>query len=361
MRSSEAGPIRIKYLNIESQAVDEELESSANYFSNALNIYSRLVPITVSCEGHQIDVSDADIAIIFKPSQGLHPHGFKSLTCANEDSEMQYPIAGIIYSNNFNKHEIFPLIVASTIRVLGLNFDQIDFWKKNQKGEPYASRPIVEGDSNGKTKQFLNSPIALALLREAFDTNDLIGIELEDHPSTQGMIFWEARHFRFEIMSLSIPYDVYVATFTLGALEDSSWYFPNYAMSNKPYLGRGEGKKYFSGPCKYGDSGVDQKFWCVNENQDTCGPMHLSIVECEDKSKYHDFGVNDGCPQTQNKHKLCRYPPYGDNSGINQRCINVFNNGRNSECVDVIFCSKTDANILYLNKVVKCPFTGGKV
>ena len=115
-------------------------------------------------------------------------------------------------------------------------------------GGPVRSNVTTMYSQGGKTVEAVVTPNALAAARDHFDCPTLAGVELEDGVPQAA---WETRIYDGEIMSgeTTISNDRALSAITLGLLEDTGWYIPDYSVAEPFSWGKGEGCGFAQDTC----------------------------------------------------------------------------------------------------------------
>jgi len=103
---------------------------------------------------------------------------------------------------------------------------------------------------NGSNRTVLDVAPLTSKLRVFFGCSSLPGAFLEDDggAGTEGSHF-ERRHFMYETMTSGVIHGRRVSEFSLGVLEASGWYMPNYTYAEPFYFGQGEGCNFLYQDC----------------------------------------------------------------------------------------------------------------
>ena len=371
-RSSELGPLRLKFINKDGLPLDEILEGVSSYFYHAVSVKSLLVPIEVSdCNGNSIYESDVDMVIIVQATSDYNGIGLTGHTCANEENLMQNPIAGYILvyeSLSLSTEEYFAVIFASTLRVLGIDYNQLPLWKKNQFGEVYDINPIYTSDQGS----YLVTPKVIERLSIEFGTSNLVGLKISTISSEATGLMWDMKVLRGDVLSSIFFKESYISTVSLAALEDSGWYTVDYTMGSAPFYGRGKGDEYFASTCTEVET-TDGEEWCTAPGT-TCTYLRLKSAYCFDQNYYDNFFISDHCAIPVEYMGNCRYSDSSSNTneevfGLNSRCFmsslspsgNDPLTGSLPVCYEVLSCLDTAVLVKIGSATVECPFTGGDI
>lgn len=100
----------------------------------------------------------------------------------------------------------------------------------------------------------IDVPALTNKLREYFGCVDLEGAYMENNGG-KGSIgsHFEKRFFLYEVMSSGAIHDRRVSELSLGMLEASGWYLPDYNMAEPYYFGQGKGCEFIRGAEKEGE------------------------------------------------------------------------------------------------------------
>jgi len=110
---------------------------------------------------------------------------------------------------------------------------------------------------DGSTAIVIQAEPIRTMLRNFFGCSTLAGAYLENTggSGTAGSHF-ERRQFAYEAMTSGLIYQMQMSQFTLGILESTGWYAPDYSYADAFFFGQGEGCGFATGACtsgKYAD------------------------------------------------------------------------------------------------------------
>jgi len=125
--------------------------------------------------------------------------------------------------------------------VLGFSTSLYQYYR-NAWGQPRSI--VVDANNRIVTEQVVN------MARTFFDCMQMNGVELENQggQGTAGS-HWEMRIFRDEYMVGILPLSPKVGTITLGLLEDTGWYKPQYEDAQRVIFGEYQGCDFVNKPC----------------------------------------------------------------------------------------------------------------
>ena len=102
----------------------------------------------------------------------------------------------------------------------------------------------------GKKRTVLDIPELTTKLRKHFGCSSLEGAYLENNGgSGTASSHFERRHFMNEYMTSGVMFQQRISEFTLGVLEGSGWYAPNYDYAEPFYFGQGQGCNFLKQSC----------------------------------------------------------------------------------------------------------------
>ena len=262
---------------------------------------------------------------------------------------------------------------------------------RNSVGSLYSVTKIVS--IRGVNKYIFTGPNALSKAKVAFNCSTIEGIELEEKDMTYAASHWDRRIMANDFMISYVVQDPIVSTVTLGLLQDSGWYYPDYSMATVPIFGRNAGCNYFNNKCLSNSVPDGSNLWCnistswtcdlFSTNKASCAivtysssfPSYFQYFSSSNMGGYDAFA--DYCPYRKaNTNGSCRgngiitYTTSYANEviGPNSRCFEStlalspqsFSSGY-AACYEVKECNSTGATVIVGTEKVFCPFTGGKL
>lgn len=217
----------------------------------------------------------------------------------------------------------FMTLLHETMHILGWSGDLFDSWRQNQIWMEYPNPRMISKYKYGQddyedqtTIRLLQTPEIVAELTRRFGTNTLgknipIGLEIED----RGGAGTAGSHMKmpYYMTDLMIAEDLpgrHVTNLTLAGLYDTTWYRPNFELSELAFYG--EGVTTFPGdfPSKF-----PSEYLCQNNNNKCFADPRMSPVDsCRDVSKLQctSGATSDDCNKAM-KHGISRDGLWMDN------------------------------------------------
>lgn len=223
--------------------------------------------------------------------------------------------------------------IHEAAHVLAMSSNSYRFFYDSDTGRPRSSRPfktvavtcvdeqertLVVPDENtlkffvgSNTQRYaaIVTPKVLAVTRNQFDCQEILGAPLENQPTGSQSCtgdHWEERLFYPEALSGVIsPTTNILSPLTLALMEDSGWYMANYTMSQVSPWGHGAGCDFVFEKCIDSVNGeaevpaFGRGYFCNKANSRGCSPAHTHKMACTviDYSLY--FPPNPPPPQFQ--------------------------------------------------------------
>jgi len=126
-----------------------------------------------------------------------------------------------------------------------------------------------------------------------------------------------------------------VSEFSLGLLEGSGWYAPDYSYAEPYYYGQGQGCSFIQGTC--GNSNYDFEEFCSGSSRG-CAPHGIAGGMCGSDSK------TDGCRYyNPNEDYHCENPDAADNTRLAN--LQVYGRGEGSKCFTGSLGSKSGNSV----------------
>jgi len=118
----------------------------------------------------------------------------------------------------------------------------------------------------GKTRTVLDIPALTQKLRNYYGCPTLPGAIMEnDGGSGTANSHFETKYFLWEIMDSSSNYGRRVSEFSLGVLEGTGWYAPDYSYAEPFFFGQGQGCDFMSNTCTSSTPKFDE--YCTGSNR----------------------------------------------------------------------------------------------
>lgn len=236
----------------------DALEDARIRFSQLLEVASvsgNLVLEGSSCGGYAFPpealtegIADTDLYILVQVASQMDSV-LAGMSC-ERDSKGR-PVSGVVFVDPAKLDKLSSGVVAhEVIHVLGFSawvFENLGALSGNPSLE--VLKTFTE---RGHSVKKLVTPNALRKAREHFGCDSLNGVELEDGggAGTAGSHL-EERIYRDELMSslATSGYSDALSGITLGFLEDTGWYRPDYSLAEPLIWGKGEGCSFALTSC----------------------------------------------------------------------------------------------------------------
>jgi len=139
----------------------------------------------------------------------------------------------------------------------------------------------------GKTRSVIDVPFLTQRLRKYYGCSSLPGLILESDggDGTSGSHL-ERKFFVYETMASGGIYGRRVSEFSLGLLEASGWYDPDYSYAEPFFFGKGQGCDFINDKCSSSSASFDE--FCTGSSRG-CAHHGRSGGKCDSDSK------TDGC------------------------------------------------------------------
>jgi len=195
----------------------------------------------------------------------------------------------------------------------------------------------------GVTRTILNIPVLTDKLRKFYGCSTLPGAIMENGGgSGTGSSHFERKYFVYETMSSGSILGRRVSEFSLGLLEASGWYVPDYSFAEPYYYGQGQGCTFINDICSSTSTQFDE--YCTGSSRG-CAPHGRGGGKCSSDSimdgcrfvypdEDYDCDNNDG----QDNARLPNLETYGRGAG--SKCFTGDLNTRKSTNGRTSFCFK---------------------
>lgn len=138
-------------------------------------------------------------------------------------------------------HDLYiNVLLHEFIHVLGMNGPLFNFFV-DSNGEILKDH-IRKIPLNGKSRTVFDLQPLTSKLRDYYNCPTIPGLFLEDY----GGAHIERRFFQWEIMSTSGIVGSKISFVTLGFLEGTGWYVPDYNYAEPYYFGKGQGCEFYA-------------------------------------------------------------------------------------------------------------------
>jgi leishmanolysin len=141
---------------------------------------------------------------------------------------------------------------------------------------------------NGSTRKVIDVDFLTERARKHFGCSTLPGLYLEDDggSGTTGSHL-DKKFFMYEVMTSGTYYGRRVTQFSLGILEASGWYSPDYSFAEPFFYGQGQGCSFFTKSCSSNTAYFDE--FCTGSSRG-CSHVGRSGSRC-----YSGDSLSDGC------------------------------------------------------------------
>ena len=299
--------IYVDYEPIENSLLEETLNSIKSAFDLSLSIFQQLLSISndgrYTFEAHQINSAHStftadEVPYLLENSKNIDADLFLIVsinTLGNaqaraypiiKDKNTNRPILGVVELNTaidtFTKNHIIfisNLLLHEISHVLAFNSDLFPYFNKL----PNLQQAVSDIEINGIKRQFLSTPKVVEKANQHFNTDCLLGVELEDQggSDTAGS-HWEARIMLGDYM-IGVDYpEIVISDITLAVFEDSNWYKVNYYSGGLFKTGKNEGYNFLFGDCvnKNNEESNFKLEFCNNQRDPFCSPGLIDRGYC---------------------------------------------------------------------------------
>ena len=299
--------IYVDYELIENSLLEETLNSIKSAFDLSLSIFQQLLSISndgrYTFEAHQINSAHStftadEVPYLLENSKNIDADLFLIVsmnTLGNaqaraypiiKDKNTNRPILGVVELNTgidtFTKNHIIfisNLLLHEISHVLAFNSDLFPYFNKL----PNLQQAVSDIEINGIKRQFLSTPKVVEKANQHFNTDCLLGVELEDQggSDTAGS-HWEARIMLGDYM-IGVDYpEIVISDITLAVFEDSNWYKVNYYSGGLFKTGKNEGYNFLFGDCvnKNNEESNFKLEFCNNQRDPFCSPGLIDRGYC---------------------------------------------------------------------------------
>ena len=299
--------IYVDYELIENSLLEETLNSIKSAFDLSLSIFQQLLSISndgrYTFEAHQINSAHStftadEVPYLLENSKNIDADLFLIVsmnTLGNaqaraypiiKDENTNRPILGVVELNTaidtFTKNHIIfisNLLLHEISHVLAFNSDLFPYFNKL----PNLQQAVSDIEINGIKRQFLSTPKVVEKANQHFNTDCLLGVELEDQggSDTAGS-HWEARIMLGDYM-IGVDYpEIVISDITLAVFEDSNWYKVNYYSGGLFKTGKNEGYNFLFGDCvnKNNEESNFKLEFCNNQRDPFCSPGLIDRGYC---------------------------------------------------------------------------------
>jgi len=191
----------------------------------------------------------------------------------------------------------------------------------DENGNPVAE-PIKNVTLLGATRMVLNIPSLTERARKYFGCSDLEGVFLEDDGGEESFgSHIEKRQFIMEHMTVDMMNAQRISEFSLGLLEATGWYLPDYSFAEPYYFGQGKGCGFIRDQCSSSKFNWETYGYCSGSGWG-CGPHGRGGGQCKkdsytDQCSFIEPDNNYDCenPNADNYARLPNLQAFGRNAG----------------------------------------------
>jgi len=233
-----------------------------------------------------------------------------------------------------------------------------------------ASGDVLDSTYDGSSNEIINVSPLTGMLRNYFGCSSLKGAYMENYGSgaTAGSHF-ERKQYAYEVMTSGLMDQMMYSQLTLGMLESSGWYTPDYSFADPYFWGQGQGCSFLEESCS---ASAFPEEWCTGSRRSCSGPGRAGGL-CSTDSK------SDGCrwihasenydcdsPSAEPYARLPGIQTFG--RGLGAKCFEGTLNSRSAGS-ETTFCfkyscsgsgSSTVLNIEVGTKTVECTAKGSQ-
>lgn len=195
----------------------------------------------------------------------------------------------------------------------------------------------------GSTRTVLDVSPLTSMLKEYYGCSTVPGLVLENgggSDTTSSHV--ERKYFVYEFMSSGSINGRRVSQFTLGLLEGTGWFVPDYSYAEPFSYGKGQGCSFITGTCSSSGTSFPEEY-CTGSSRG-CSPTGRGGGSCQSDSltescRYHYPTQNYDC-ENDNGVDYARFSSletYGRSAG--SKCFTGNLNSRNSDS-PTSFCFK---------------------
>jgi len=194
----------------------------------------------------------------------------------------------------------------------------------------------------GSSRMVLDIPVLTERARKYFGCPTLEGVFMEDDGSVGSHL--ERRQFVYEHMTSGLMYDQRISEFSLGILEASGWYVPDYSYADPYWFGQGKGCGFWKESCTSSSFDEDKYGYCTGSSRG-CGAHGRGGGKCTSDSKsnscrYIKPNVDYDCenPNADNYARLPSIQTFGRDAG--SKCFSGTLSSSSSSASTTSFCFK---------------------
>jgi len=188
---------------------------------------------------------------------------------------------------------------------------------------------------NGARRAVINVPSLTTRARNYFGCSSLPGLYLEDDGGSGTVAsHLEKKFFLYEVMTSGTYYGRRVSEFSLGILEASGWYAPDYDFAEPFFYGQGQGCGFFNTKCSSSRASFDE--FCTGSSR-KCSHVGRSGGRCASDS------LTDGCRYILPSVSYDCDNSNGDNYA-RLPSLQVFGRGAGSKCFEGTLNSRSSTS-----------------
>ena len=212
------------------------------------------------------------------------------------------------------------LMMHEIIHTLGFSKSLYKYYLSDS-GRRY-SNPTKTVRLLGANRMVLNVPSLTERARKYFGCSNLEGVFLEDDGSSASYgSHLERRQFVNEHMTSGLMYSQRISEFSLGVLEATGWYLPDYDYAEPYWHGQGKGCGFIRDQCSSSRFNWEEYGYCSGSSWG-CGTHGRGGGRCvgdskSDRCRYIKPDVNYDCenPKADNYVRLPSLQTFGREAG----------------------------------------------
>jgi len=182
------------------------------------------------------------------------------------------------------------LVIHELMHTLGVSKNSFElFIDANGKQRQGHIKTVNVG---GYSQTVIDVPELTARLRNFYGCTSVPGLLIENDggDGTAGSHL-ERKFFVYETMSSGGIFSRRVSQFSLGLLEASGWYSPDYSYAEPFFFGEGQGCSFLNSQCGYNKPEFDE--FCTSNNVRTCASQGRAGGTCWQDPKANGCGYID--------------------------------------------------------------------
>jgi len=235
------------------------------------------------------------------------------------------------------------LLMHEFIHIFGFSKSLYKYYL-NDNGK-VISNPTKTVRLLGVDRMVLNIPSLTERARKYFGCSNLEGVFLEDDGSSASYgSHLERRQFVNEHMTSGLMYSQRISEFSLGVLEATGWFVPDYSYAEPYWHGQGKGCGFIRDQCSSSKFDWEEYGYCTGSSWG-CSTHGQGGARCTSDSKsdncrYYKADVNYHCenPNADNYVRLPSLQTFGRDAG--SKCFSGTLSSTSSSATTTSFCFK---------------------